>query len=154
MTPVSVPMHDVGGRLAYLPALDGARAIAVGLVMVYHLDLGILRGGFLGVDLFFVLSGFLITTLLIREYTERRRIDLVSFWLRRARRLLPALFLVIAAIAVWAAGSSPFERDQLRWDVLSVLGYVTNWRFIAAEQSYFQEFATPSPVQHLWSLAI
>ncbi len=141
-------------KLSYLPALDGVRALAVGAVMAYHLDIGLLPGGFLGVDLFFVLSGFLITTLLMREHALTRTIDLAQFWLRRARRLLPALFLLIAAISLVAATSSPFDREQLRWDILSSLAYVTNWRFIAAGQSYFQEFAAPSPVLHLWSLAI
>jgi peptidoglycan/LPS O-acetylase OafA/YrhL len=143
-----------GERLRYLPALDGARAVAVAGVIGYHLDLAVLPGGFLGVDLFFVLSGFLITSLLMREYTRRGAIDLAAFWVRRARRLLPALFLVIGAIALVAAWSSPFDRTQLRWDILSSLAYATNWRFIAAENSYFGEFAAPSPVLHLWSLAI
>ena len=141
-------------KLSYLPALDGVRALAVGAVIAYHLDIGMLPGGFLGVDLFFVLSGFLITTLLMREHALTRTIDLAQFWLRRARRLLPALFLLIAVIAAVAATASPYDREQLRWDILSSLAYVTNWRFIAAGQSYFQEFAAPSPVLHLWSLAI
>jgi peptidoglycan/LPS O-acetylase OafA/YrhL len=142
------------GRLEHIPALDGLRALAVGLVIAYHLDLGLLPGGFLGVDLFFVLSGFLITTLLVREFALGGRIDFAAFWLRRARRLLPALFLLVAVIAAWAATVSPYERDGLRLDLLSVLAYVTNWRFIAAGTSYFTEFTTPSPVRHLWSLAI
>ena len=141
-------------RLAYLPALDGVRALAVGMVIIYHLDLGVVVGGFLGVDLFFVLSGFLITTLLLREFAAEGRIDLPHFWLRRARRLLPALFLLLAAIALWAFTASPFERDQLRGDILAALAYVANWRFIVEGQSYFAEFSTPSPVRHLWSLAI
>jgi peptidoglycan/LPS O-acetylase OafA/YrhL len=148
------PADDRGGRLAHLPALDGIRALAVGLVIAYHLEIDVVRGGFMGVDLFFVLSGFLITTLLLREHARSGAIDFVGFWLRRARRLLPAVFLLLAAVAVAAAWASPFDRDQLRWDILSALGYVANWRFIAAGQSYFQEFAAPSPVQHLWSLAI
>ena len=141
-------------KLAYIPALDGVRAVAIGLVFAYHLDVGVLPGGFLGVDLFFVLSGFLITSLLLAEFRRSGGIDLVAFWLRRARRLLPALFLLVAVIAIWALGVSRFERDQLRWDVLSALGYVANWRFIATGQSYFSEFTQPSPVRHLWSLAI
>jgi peptidoglycan/LPS O-acetylase OafA/YrhL len=156
MSGLAAPSADAGeaSRLAYLPSLDGVRALAVAGVIVYHLNLGFLPGGFLGVDLFFVLSGFLITTLLMREHARTGRIALSQFWLRRARRLLPALFLVIAAIAVAAAWSSPFGREQLRWDILSALFYVTNWRFIIEGQSYFQEFVAPSPVLHLWSLAI
>ncbi|HEY7464339.1 MAG TPA: acyltransferase family protein [Candidatus Limnocylindria bacterium] len=146
--------RTVAPKLAYLPALDGVRALAVGGVMAYHLGLGFLPGGFLGVDLFFVLSGFLISTLLMREHAATGRIALSEFWLRRARRLLPALFLVIAAVAVAALWSSPFDRDRLRGDILSSLFYVANWRFIVEGQSYFQEFASPSPVLHLWSLAI
>ena len=140
--------------LDYVPALDGARALAVTMVIAYHLGATFLPGGFLGVDLFFVLSGFLITTLLVRERRARDGISLVGFWLRRARRLLPALFLVLAAVAAWALTASPFERGGIRLDVLSSLAYVVNWRFIAEGESYFQEFASPSPVQHLWSLAI
>ena len=140
--------------IGYIPALDGARAVAVALVMAYHLDIGVLRGGFLGVDLFFVLSGFLITTLLLREFSRSARIDLAAFWMRRARRLLPALFVLLGAIALSAASFSPYERGGLRWDLLSALSYVANWRFIAAGQSYFAQFAAPSPVRHLWSLAI
>jgi peptidoglycan/LPS O-acetylase OafA/YrhL len=143
-----------GSRLEYIPALDGIRALAVGLVMAYHLDLSIVRGGFLGVDLFFVLSGFLITTLLLREYGRSGRIDLRAFWMRRARRLLPALFLLLAAVAIAAGRASAYEQGGLRWDLLSALGYVANWRFIAGGQSYFQQFVAPSPVRHLWSLSI
>ncbi len=143
-----------GSHLEYIPALDGLRALAVGLVMAYHLDLGIVHGGFLGVDLFFVLSGFLITTLLLREFGRSGRIDLRGFWIRRARRLLPALFLLVAAVAIAAGRASPYEQGELRWDLLSTLGYVANWRFIAGGQSYFQEFAAPSPLRHIWSLAI
>ena len=142
------------GALAYNPALDGVRAIAVAGVFAYHLEIGILPGGFMGVDLFFVLSGFLITTLLLREHARTGAIRRIEFWLRRARRLLPALFLLLGAVALAAIAASPFDRDPLRWDILSALGYVANWRFIAAGQSYFQEFAAPSPVKHLWSLAI
>ena len=122
------------------------------MVIAYHL--GMMGGGFLGVDLFFVLSGFLITTLLLREFASNGRIDLVGFWLRRARRLLPALFVLLAVMAVWAGTTSPFDRGVLRWDILSALGYVANWHFIAVGQSYFLQFLSPSPVTHLWSLAI
>lgn len=147
--------HDSpGARLDYIPALDGLRALAVGFVMAYHLDVTFMGGGFLGVDLFFVLSGFLITTLLVREFGAAGRIDLRAFWMRRARRLLPALFLLLAVVAFAAGRASPYEQGELRWDILSAIGYVANWRFVAAGQSYFQDFAAPSPVRHLWSLAI
>jgi peptidoglycan/LPS O-acetylase OafA/YrhL len=146
------PRHGV--ELPHVPALDGVRGVAVALVVAYHLGVPVAPGGFLGVDLFFVLSGFLITTLLLRELASTARIDLVRFWLRRARRLLPALFILVAVVALWARVSSPFERAGLRWDLLATLGYVANWRFILTGQSYFQQFGSPSPMRHLWSLAI
>ena len=141
--------------LSYVPALDGARGVAIALVLAYHFGIPGVPGGFLGVDLFFVLSGFLITTLLLDEHRSTGRIDFVQFWYRRARRLLPALFVLVAAVATWTAlVASPVEKGPLRWDLLSALGYVANWRFIVAGQSYFAEYITASPVRHLWSLAI
>ena len=124
------------------------------MVLAYHMDVPGVRGGFLGVDLFFVLSGFLITTLLLDEYRKTARIDFVQFWYRRARRLLPALFLLIAVVVVAAGNATPLEKGPLRWDLLASLGYAANWRFILAGQSYFDEFVSVSPVRHLWSLAI
>ena len=146
---------EQGSALGYRPALDGLRAVAVGAVVAYHLDGRGLRGGFLGVDTFFVLSGFLITTLLLLELERTRHIALVAFWGRRLRRLLPALLGVIAAVAVaaWFA-SSAAERASLRGDSLAGLFYVANWRFVASGQSYFDLFSAPSPLRHLWSLAI
>ena len=95
-------------HLPYLPGLDGLRAVAVGAVLLYHANLAWLPGGFLGVEVFFVLSGYLITALLLGEWCARGRLDLKAFWLRRARRLLPALFLVLAAtLAVWVAAHLP-----------------------------------------------
>jgi len=140
--------------MQHMPGLDGIRGIAVLLVIAYHFGLGFLPGGFLGVDLFFVLSGFLITSLLLREHGASHRIGLVRFWLRRARRLLPALFVLLLVIAVWAGTTSPFDRNTLRGDILASLAYVANWRFILVGQSYFAQFGTPSPMRHLWSLAI
>ncbi|HET9728179.1 MAG TPA: acyltransferase family protein, partial [Acidimicrobiia bacterium] len=108
-----------------------------------------------GVDAFFVLSGFLITTLLITEWRDTGTINLKSFWSHRARRLLPALVLVIACVAAYAAWfANPLELHQLRSDALSTLGYVANWNQIFSHQSYFQQFAAPSPLKHTWSLAI
>ena len=124
------------------------------LVLAYHFEIPGIRGGFLGVDLFFVLSGFLITTLLVTEASATGRIDLVQFWYRRARRLLPALFLLLGVLAIWSSTVSPVEKGTLRWDLLASLGYVLNWWFIATGQSYFADFVGASPVRHLWSLAI
>jgi peptidoglycan/LPS O-acetylase OafA/YrhL len=141
--------------IAYQPALDGLRALAVSAVIAYHLGYGWARGGYLGVDTFFVLSGFLITSLLLAEFTRARRIDLRAFWARRARRLLPALFVVLGTIAAYAAWWAPAEeRTQLRGDGLAALFYSANWRFILAHNSYFDLFAAPSLVEHTWSLAI
>ncbi|MBK9712492.1 MAG: serine hydrolase [Kouleothrix sp.] len=140
-------------RLPYLPGLDGLRALAVVGVLLYHADLGV-WGGFLGVESFFVLSGFLITALLLAEWRGRGRIDLVAFWARRARRLLPALLLVLAGTLALHAALLPGETDGLRGDVLATLGYVMNWHLVAGQQSYFDPVVRPSLLQHLWSLAV
>ncbi|QIK82810.1 acyltransferase family protein [Sanguibacter sp. HDW7] len=137
----------------HLGGLDGLRAVAVVAVLVYHLWPVALPGGFLGVDVFFVVSGFLITTLLLREAQRNRKIDLPRFWLRRARRLLPALVLVVATSAVAAA---LVERDLLvgiRRQVLGAATFSTNWLEIASGGSYFDRTA-PVLLQPLWSLAI
>ena len=131
--------------------------------MAYHLQLGWAKGGYLGVDLFFVLSGFLITTLLLEEWAGTGRINLAAFWGRRARRLLPALFLVVAALALYLVCNAVFggpgangliDLSGLRGDAIATLLYVNNWHLIYAHQSYFAQFSTPSPLQHTWSLAI
>jgi len=143
------------GRVRYLPALDGIRAAAVLAVLFYHGGRSWAAGGFLGVDAFFVLSGFLITVLLLAEWEKENGIGLRAFWARRARRLLPALFLVVGAVALYAAAvAGADELRQIRSDGLATLGYVANWRFIISEQSYFDQFAIPSPFRHMWSLAI
>ncbi len=132
------------------PALDGLRGVAVLAVVVNHARPGWLPGGWLGVDVFFVLSGFLITTVLV----ERAR-DARQFWSRRLRRLVPALVLLLATLAVGAA----LAGDQLRFrsvraDGLASLAGVVNWRFIADGQAYFDRFAEPSLLRHLWSLSV
>ena len=151
----------VTGR--HLPALNGLRGVAVLGVVAYHLQLGWAKGGYLGVDLFFVLSGFLITTLLLEEWVGGGRIDLAAFWGRRARRLLPALFMVVAALALYLICEALFggpgangliDLSGLRGDAIATLLYVNNWHLIYAHQSYFAQFSTPSPLQHTWSLAI
>ena len=141
-------------RSSYLPGLDGLRALAVLAVLLYHARPEWLPGGFLGVEVFFVISGFIITRALLREWQEAGRIDLRAFWLRRARRLLPALFLLLAGVMAYTAA---FEADvvaSLRADVLAALAYVTNWHLILGDQSYFASFEKPSLLLHLWSLAI
>ena len=149
-------MRGNGQRhFGYQPALDGLRAFAVGGVLLYHAGQSWAVGGFLGVDTFFVLSGFLITTLLVTEWTNRGGIDLLAFWVRRARRLLPALLLVMVGIVVYAACSPRrASSDASGATRFASLGYVANWRFIFSGQSYFDQFTQPSPLRHMWSLAI
>src|SRR5262245_17982968 len=123
--------------------------------MLYHASQPWALGGFLGVDAFFVLSGFLITTLLVREWAARGGINLTGFWIRRARRLLPALVVVMLGIVFYAAVfAAPGELEKIRSDGFATLGYVANWKFILAGQSYFDQFTQPSPFRHMWSLAI
>ncbi len=142
-------------RLSYHPALDGLRAVAVLAVIAYHDAYAWAAGGFLGVDAFFVLSGFLITTLLVLEFRRADTINLLAFWGRRLRRLLPALLLVLLAVAIYSATEVPtIQLSALRGDSLASLFYVANWRFISTGSSYFDMFIAPSPVRHLWSLAI
>ena len=142
-------------RRARLDALDGLRGLAVAAVLLYHSEFGFARGGFLGVSLFFTLSGFLITSLLLTQVREHQRVQLGSFWARRARRLLPAATLALAGVLLF--GATIASDDQLRYlrvDVLATLGYVANWRFYFSGQSYARLFSAPSPVLHFWSLAI
>lgn len=141
-------------RLARIPALDGLRGLAVVAVLLFHGGLSWATGGFLGVDVFFVLSGFLITSLLLAEQRSTGTIGLGGFWARRARRLLPAVLLVIAAVAAAASLFDPSSQVSLRADALAALGYVANWRFVAEGADYFGRTAADSPLNHLWSLAI
>ena len=141
--------------LRYIPGLDGLRAVAVGAVMVYHGGVNVAPGGFLGVDVFFALSGFLITSLLLAEWQRTNRIALGSFWARRARRLLPALVVLVLAITAWAWLRADADLlDRVRRDGFASTFYVSNWVFIATGNSYFDQFTVPSPFRHTWSLAI
>lgn len=137
------------------PGLDGIRAVAVLGVMAYHEPNIELAGGFLGVDLFFVLSGFLITGLLLDERLRTGSVSLRDFWNRRARRLLPALAVLLLAVVVATTFIGDVaQRRDLPGGVLSAILYVSNWNLIAHQQSYFDQFQSLSPLQHLWSLAI
>jgi peptidoglycan/LPS O-acetylase OafA/YrhL len=141
-------------KIPHLPALDGLRGLALAGVLLFHAN-GTLRGGYLGVDLFFVLSGYLITSLLLAEHAATGRIALAPFWIRRARRLFPALLSMMPAIALYARFvAKPSELAGLRTDALATLGYVANWRAIFSHKSYWELFASPSPLEHCWSLSI
>lgn len=142
--------------LPYRPAIDGLRAFAVLSVIAYHIVPAALPGGWFGVDVFFVISGFLITALLLAEHRRRRgRIDLLGFWMARARRLLPALFVVLAAVLLAATFLTlPGRTGSVAGDVLATIGYVANWRFVLGDEAYFGQVASPSPVRHAWSLAV
>jgi peptidoglycan/LPS O-acetylase OafA/YrhL len=147
--PTTVP-----SRLPYRPALDGVRAVAVLAVLAFHFGAVWLPGGFIGVDVFFVLSGFLITSLLIREHRQTGRIDLWAFWGRRARRLLPALLLLLVVLAGWAAWvASPMSAASLRADATAALLYVANWRFVTSEAAYTAT-TDQSVLLHTWSLGV
>ena len=153
--PGSAPAADLPAH-GYVPALDGIRALAVIAVMAFHAGVSWLPGGFLGVDAFYVLSGFLITSLLLRERLATGRVALGAFWGRRARRLLPALLVVLVVVAV--AGRSLLDPETvhlLRADSLAALFYVANWRMLLrGHGGYFAATASPSPLEHTWSLGI
>lgn len=142
-------------RIPHMPGLDGLRGLAVIGVLLFHGGFSWASGGFLGVSTFFVLSGFLITSLLVREWDSSGTIRLTRFWARRFRRLLPAALLTLALVTlVWWQIGSPEQIANLRWDVLGAITYVANWRFYFAGTSYAELFSAPSPLQHFWSLAI
>ena len=149
------PVPHERGTVRFVPGLDGLRGVAVLAVLAFHAGLSWATGGLLGVDVFFVLSGFLVTSLLLAEFSGSGTIGLVRFWARRARRLLPALFVLllgVCAYAIWIGGGIP--PGQLRGDALSTLAYFANWHFIATGQNYFVRFGAPSPLLHTWSLAV
>src|SRR5918911_3610406 len=137
-----------------MPGLDGLRAIAVLAVIAYHLELGWAPGGLLGVGVFFTLSGYLITDLLLGQRDAVGHLRLRDFWLRRARRLLPALFLMLAVLVAWVTLLDRSQLPALRGDVAAAALYVSNWWNIFHHASYFSRFGPPPPLDHLWSLAI
>jgi peptidoglycan/LPS O-acetylase OafA/YrhL len=142
-------------RLPHLPALDGLRGMAVVAVLFFHAGFGWARGGYLGVSVFFTLSGFLITNLLVGEWADNGTISLSTFWSRRFRRLMPAAIATLLGVALYGwTFASPEQLQHLRGDLLAALAYVANWRFLFAKLSYADLFSAPSPVQHFWSLAI
>src|ERR1043166_3910843 len=138
----------------YMPGLDGLRAIAVLAVIAFHLGFGWAPGGLLGVGIFFTLSGYLITDILLSQLSARGHIRLGRFWLARARRPLPALFLMLLIVIAWVSGFRPAQPQQFRDAVVANAVYVGNWQLIFGDVSYFARFAPPGPLNHLWSLAI
>jgi len=142
-------------KFRYHGSLDGLRALAVLAIIAYHYNYPWARGAYLSVDLFLILSGFLITTLLLMEWRRSDHIALRDFWSRRARRLLPALLILLVFVAIMTVTTiAPWNRASIRDDGIASLFYVANWRFIAAKESYFDLFAAASPLRHMWTLAI
>ncbi len=137
-----------------LPGLDGLRALAVIAVIAFHEQLSAFPGGFLGVDVFFVLSGYLITDLLVAQWNRHGHLALRGFWARRARRLLPALGVLLVAVTAATAVIEPAQMTALRDALLAAVTYSSNWWQALAHHSYFAQFGPPPPLQHLWSLAI
>ena len=146
------PTRAVAPGLTYVPALDGIRALAVLAVMTYHFGGSWLPGGFIGVDVFFVLSGFLITTLLVEA--SPGRFSLARFWLRRGRRLFPALALMLMAVCVYALTTPVLEQSTIRGQGVATLFYVNNWWLLHTGVSYFDAYQSPSPLLHTWSLSV
>jgi peptidoglycan/LPS O-acetylase OafA/YrhL/lysophospholipase L1-like esterase len=138
----------------YMPGLDGLRAIAVLAVIAFHEQLGWAPGGLLGVGVFFTLSGYLITDLLLGQWAARGRLALADFWARRARRLLPALFVMLAVVTAWVTLFDQARLAVLRGADAAAATYSSNWYLIIQGQSYFARFAPPQPLDHLWSLAV
>ncbi len=137
-----------------LPGLDGLRALAVIAVIAFHEQLSAFPGGFLGVDVFFVLSGYLITDLLVAQWNRHGHLTLRGFWARRARRLLPALGVLLVAVTAATAVIEPAQMTALRDALLAAVTYSSNWWQALAHHSYFAQFGPPPLLQHLWSLAI
>jgi peptidoglycan/LPS O-acetylase OafA/YrhL len=144
----------VGSDQRYMPGLDGLRAIAVLAVIAFHEQFGWAPGGLLGVGVFFTLSGYLITDLLLSRWTASGRLHLAEFWMRRARRLLPALFVMLAVVTAWITIADRVRLASLRGAVGAASTYWSNWYVIIKGQSYFARFAPPQPLDHLWSLAV
>lgn len=138
----------------HMNGLDGLRAIAVLAVIGYHLNLDFIPGGLLGVGIFFVLSGYLITDILLTQWQEHGRISLGDFWVRRVRRLLPGMITMTAAVMIWLLCTDPARLASLRGDIVSGVLYISNWWYIFHNVSYFESFGPPSPFGHFWSLAV
>src|SRR6202035_1532564 len=148
-----MPRPSEPGR-HYVAGLDGIRALAVLCVIAYHLCYCWAAGGMLGVGVFFTLSGYVITDLLLGHYRRNGELGLRTFWIRRARRLLPALFSMLVVVSIVVAIFDSGELAAVRRQVISATFYFANWSTIAQHGSYFARFAAPLPLDHLWSLSI
>ncbi|ARJ51483.1 acyltransferase family protein [Staphylococcus lutrae] len=137
----------------YLPGLDGLRAISVIAIIIYHLNAQWLSGGFLGVDTFFVISGYLITSLLLFEYENYHKIDLANFWIKRFKRLIPAMLFVTLVSVLYVVMFEPKILESIKGDAIAALLYMSNWWYIFQDVDYFDQFK-PMPLKHLWSLAV
>ncbi len=141
--------------LGRIPALDGVRALGIALVLLFHGGISWAGGGFFGVDVFFVLSGFLITGLLVSEFRQNSGIGLLRFWGHRVRRLVPALLALLVGVAVYGIFFAPPDTlGQLRSDAIATLLYGNNWHQVSGAQGYFAALTTPRPLLHTWSLSI
>jgi peptidoglycan/LPS O-acetylase OafA/YrhL len=145
---------DLGPRLPHVAGFDGLRAVALLAILAFHQGYDLVRGGFLGISSFFTLSGFLITTLLLSEWSHGGRVSLGRFWERRARRVLPLLALVLAAIVVLQVALRVGAGPGFRGDVVAAAAQVLNWRFAFGGDGFASVLTDPSPVQHLWSVSL
>ncbi|MGW8440013.1 acyltransferase family protein [Paenibacillus sp. S33] len=147
-------LHLNQPKKRYMTGLDGLRAISVLAVIAYHLHFRWAEGGLLGVEIFFVLSGYLITDQILFEWRAHSGFSIVHFWIRRIRRLLPAMIFMLTAVALWLLITDFFRLQALGGHFVSSLFYVNNWYLIFHHVSYFESFGPPSPIGHLWSLSI
>ena len=144
-----------GAGRGYSPGLDGARGVFVVGFIAYHFGLSQLAGMWVVINHFFILSGFLIVRLLVQEYERHGDIDILAFYVRRARRLIPALLVVLAFVGLYGAFvAEGGQRRKVGGDMLATLGYVMNWRLILQGDEYFGDQGAPSPLRHAWTLAI
>jgi peptidoglycan/LPS O-acetylase OafA/YrhL len=155
-SPSRAPEHEPWPTrdMPYMAGVDGLRAISVLAVLAYHGGLSWAPGGFLGVEVFFVISGYLITSLLVAEHRRDGHISLAKFWGRRARRLLPALYALLIAVVIAAFVAAPDALKRMRLDVPAAMAYVSNWAQIIHHDSYFTQAGRPPLLSHLWSLAV
>ncbi|GLX67926.1 acyltransferase family protein [Paenibacillus glycanilyticus] len=145
---------NMNSKKRYMPGIDGLRALSVLAVIAYHLNMKWAQGGLIGVAIFFVISGYLITDQILIQKQRHGKLDLKNFWIRRARRLLPAMFCMLLFVTIWLLFIDPNRLIHLQGDYLSSLLYVNNWWLIFHQVSYFESFGPPSPIGHLWSLSI